>query len=186
MVNLKEAQITSVLPPHMAAEARTQALSRALNKLVNMALGYVPGALLFTNIDNLSEEVIDMMAVDMRTHFYDETLPLNTKRQLVKNTLYWHTIAGTPGAIEKLADVVFGEGTVGEWFEEELEHGYFTVNSVNQKVTNEKAEDFLRLLESIKRKSQHLATVQLISDGQLGINVFITTIDEETVITTVK
>lgn len=186
MVTLKDAQITSVLPPHMATEARTKALSRTLNKLVNMALGYVPGALLFTNIDKLSEEVIDMMAVDMRTHFYDETLPLDTKRQLVKNTLYWHTIAGTPGAIEKLADVVFGEGTVGEWFNEGLDPGYFNVQSVNQKVTDEKANDFIRLLESIKRKSQHLAEVQLVSDGQLALNVFIATIEEETVISTVR
>lgn len=186
MITLDKAQITAVLPPHLAKQARTQALSQTLNKLINMALGYIPGALLHTNVDGLKEEVIDMMAVDMRTHFYDETLPLETKRQLVKNTLYWHTIAGTPRAVEELADVVFGEGTVGEWFEEGLEPGYFTINSVNQKVTNEKAEDFIRLLESIKRKSQHLESVQLISDGQLEINCFITTMTEDTIISTVQ
>lgn len=42
MVTIKEAQITSVLPPHMAATARTKALSRTVNKLVIQSiLNYV-------------------------------------------------------------------------------------------------------------------------------------------------
>lgn len=185
MIKLEDAQITDVLPFFMSEEARTKALSEAVNCLIRMILKYIPKAMLMTNIDNLDEEVVDTMAVDLRTHFYDETLPLETKKELVKNSIYWHMIAGTPEAIETLADTVFGEGEVGEWFEEELDHGYFNVRTVNQIVTNNKADDFIRLLESVKRKSQHLATVQIVSDGQMDLRYSIATIEQEIDVCTV-
>ncbi len=186
MIKLEDAQITQVLPYHLSSQSRTQALSRTVNFLLNLLLSYVPGAMLYTNTSNLSEDVIDAMAVDLRTPFYDETLALEVKKELVKNTIYWHSIAGTPEAIEKLIEVVFGEGEIKEWYESDLTAGHFTVNTINERVTNKKAEDFLRLLESIKRKSQHLDSVQIVSDGQLGINVFIATIEDEEEITTVR
>ena len=65
----------------------------------------------------MPEKILDLLAIEMRTQYYDEELEVEKKRVIIKNTLTWYQYAGTPSAVEELVKVVFGEGEVLEWFQ---------------------------------------------------------------------
>ena len=67
-------------------------------------------------IDELPEKILDVLAVELRTPYYQEDMDVETKRNIIKRTLLWHTKAGTPSAVAELIEIVFGEGDVVEWF----------------------------------------------------------------------
>lgn len=71
----------------------------------------------YSDIDKLNEETLDYFAIEMRTMYYDQTLPIETKRALVKNTLKWHTKNGTVSAVKELLSIVFDESELEEWFD---------------------------------------------------------------------
>ncbi|MBR3457523.1 MAG: phage tail protein I [Selenomonadaceae bacterium] len=73
--------------------------------------------LIYPVIDTLPSELVNALAVQLHCDFYDTRLPLDTRRQLVKTSIAWHRIKGTPAAIEMLLRTLFHDAHVSEWFE---------------------------------------------------------------------
>lgn len=71
----------------------------------------------FSDIDKLDEKTLDYFAVEQRAMYYSQTLPIEQKKAIIKNTLNWYTKAGTPAAVSEMVDVVLGGGKVVEWFD---------------------------------------------------------------------
>ncbi len=53
----------------------------------------------------------------MHVDFYDSSLSLEVKKQMVKNSLKWHRIKGTSAAVSDVVKTVFGRSWIEEWFE---------------------------------------------------------------------
>lgn len=94
-----------------------KALSYALQQSCRLLYKYSRRLYIYSNLDEQPEEIIDLLAMELRTQYYNGALDITTKRKLVKNTLIWHMTAGTPAAVEELVSIAFGEGEVKEWFE---------------------------------------------------------------------
>ena len=58
-------------------------------------------------IDELPEDVLDILAVELRTPFYNGTFAIATKRRLIKDTLIYYSIMGTPEAVNRMLSAVF-------------------------------------------------------------------------------
>ena len=126
--------------------------------------------------------MLDILAAELRTHYYDETLPKEVKRKLVIDTIFRYKKAGTVEVVEELLSIIFGNGEIQEWFEYGGKPHHFRVKVESSLATGEKATEFLRLLEAIKRESSHLASVEIVSIGENRINIGIISREVETVI----
>ncbi len=117
MISYYDGQLTDIMPGNITKKPEVKALSYALQQACRLLYRYSRRLYIYSNLDEQPEDVIDLLASELRTQYYRSTLDLDTKRRLVKNTLIWYMSAGTPHAVEELVIDVFGEGKVSEWFE---------------------------------------------------------------------
>ena len=89
---------------------------------------------------------------------YDETFPLEQKRELVKGTMRWYNRAGTVAAVQEMIDKVFSSGYVLEWFETGGEPGTFQI-STSTLITPELIAQFNEAVKSVKNISSHLTDI---------------------------
>ena len=62
--------------------------------------------LLWSSVDTESESVIDHLAYQLHVDDYDSGLPIETKREMVKNSIDIHRHKGTPYAVEKAVQTI--------------------------------------------------------------------------------
>lgn len=179
MINFNESNILQLLPSILGNTPEVQAISYALSKQVNKLNNYFDKSLTWSAIENLDSKMLDILAIELRTHYYDESLDIETKKKLVKGTIERYKLAGTRAAVEELISLVFGNGQIEEWFEYGGKPHYFRIKTVNPITIGAQAEEFLRLLEVIKRKSSHLDSINIeeMNNKQIYVGVISREID---------
>lgn len=158
MTDMTSFSLKHLLPHSLLQDDENKAMAEAITLMLKRV---------FLDIDKLdpkkpiSEHLLDIIAFEEHVDFYDPSLTIEQKRQLIDNSYFFHKRKGTPAAVEQLIEIVFGEGKVVEWFEYGGQPGYFKVVTSNKAVTEELAEQFVRALDSIKRKSAWLEKVEI-------------------------
>lgn len=160
MISYYDGQLTDIMPGNITKKPEVKALSYALQQACRLLYQYSRRIYIYTNLDEQPEEIIDLLASELRTQYYRSTLDLATKRRLVKNTLIWYMSAGTPEAVEKLVAAVFGEGEVEEWFEYGGSPYRFRVKT-NAALTPEINESFIAMLQKVKNTRSHLEMITI-------------------------
>lgn len=117
MINFYDGEIKDILPANLMEDPAAQAFSYALREGTRLLNRYTQLCYMYCNIETAPNDVVDLLAKELRTQYYSDAMELNIKRNLVKNTLIWYMSAGTPGAVEELVEASFGDGEVKEWFE---------------------------------------------------------------------
>lgn len=164
MIKYEDAEIISVLPPILSSDpdiiAISYAYKMAMEKIINLSIQ----TLLYADIDHMDNEVLDLMALEFRTQYYDEGLPTDIKRQLVKNALGWYQRAGTPNAVKELINIVFGEGDIVEWFDfadPPYTPGTFEIQT-ESRVTEELITYFTNLIHRVKNARSHIRRITIL------------------------
>lgn len=106
-----------MLPSHLKQKPEIQALGFALNISVKKVLNLCKRISVYSGIDELDGEILDVLASELKAQFYNTNFALDIKRGLIKNTLKWYMKVGTSKAVEELVKVVFGQGKIAEWYE---------------------------------------------------------------------
>lgn len=106
--------------------------------------------LIYPAIDMLGSELINTLAIQMHCDFYDDTLPLAVRRNLVKNSIAWHRIKGTPAAVEQMIQTVYQTGVVEEWFDYGGEPFFFKVNLGDSQITTQKIKNLIKMINASK------------------------------------
>ena len=160
MISYYDGQITDILPGNITKKPEVKALSYALQQACRLLYRYSRRLYIYSNLDEQPEEVIDLLASELRTQYYRSTLDIDTKRRLVKNTLIWYMSAGTPQAVEELVGVVFGEGEVKEWYEYGDKPYYFKIVT-NAILTLEMNDFFSIMIRRVKNTRSHLRAIDI-------------------------
>lgn len=153
MIKLSEASILNNLPETMATEPETIALAYAVQRQIAKILRAADGIRVWSNVDGLDHAPLDMLAAELRTPNYSETYTLAVKRTLVKNAIKYYMKAGTSGAVEEMVTAIFSNGNVVEWYSYDGQHHHFRVTTTNPTISGETAEEFSRVVQTVKRKS---------------------------------
>ena len=124
---------------------------------------------LWGRFDDMAGDLLDILAEDLGVTWYDSDAPAAVKRELLKNSGQVFRRLGTKWAVENVIGTYFGEGFVREWFEYDGEPGHFRVYSPNPSVNQERLEEFLSLLERVKRTSAKLDGIFISLTGQMPI-----------------
>lgn len=161
MIDLKSLKMLDMLPDSLKQDPNIRAAAKALDSQLQGLTEQINKLPRFSRLDELTNDEADEMAWQFHVDFYDPDLPIEQKRELVKNAIRFHRRKGTPAAVEELISILFGTGQVEEWFEYGGRPGYYRVRTSDPAATNEKAEEFVRAIDSVKRLSAWLETVIL-------------------------
>lgn len=163
MISLYDSSIKDIVPDNFKSSPEVQALSYAVQRMNQKLMNYARRVCIVTAIDELPEDIVDLLAVELRAQYYTSDLSIETKRKLVASTLLWYMIAGTPAAVEELIQIVFGVGNVTEWFDYEDgpgEPGTFDIET-SATLTPGMIEDFTSMIMKVKNTRSHLRRISI-------------------------
>ncbi len=161
MTRLIQGELLDLIPEPLKSDTDVIAISYALQMAMAELLKYSVNTRMYADVDHVSEDILDYMAVEMRLAYYDESFSVETKRELIKNSFISYMEAGTKTSVQDLITTVFGYGEVVEWFdftEGEQIPGYFDIETGAQ-LTPELFEMFTKVIESVKNESSHLRRI---------------------------
>lgn len=161
MISLYDSEIKEILPEVLSTQPEVRAISYAINMALRRLLTYCKSTGVYSSIDELGEEVLDLLAIEFDALYYDMSLPLANKRKIIKDTLPQYLRSGTVGAVEDLITTIFGGGEIEEWFDYEGTPGHFRLfvdimDSVDNPVSEMDETAMEEKLERVKKYSQHL------------------------------
>ena len=116
MINLNDYSIHEDLPESLNRK-NTKDLARLADKVLHKYDSQIHKVLIYPVIDQLDSDLVDTLAIQLHCDFYDKSLPLEARRQIVKTSIAWHRIKGTPAAVEMLTQTIFKNSYVKEWFD---------------------------------------------------------------------
>lgn len=159
MIKLTEGGILNCLPDKETPEI--VALSYSLQKAIGLVIKHADESRVYSAIEQLPEKILDVLAIEIRSLYYNEKLPIEKKRELVKNSMQWYTKAGTPSAVEELIQTVFGMGKVVEWFDyEEGPYIRGTFDIITEVAMNEYTiEQFMKSINKAKNSRSHIRKI---------------------------
>lgn len=160
MIKLQDAELISVLPPYIKEDADVQAISYAFKLGMEKFLQYARISVLYGAIDVLPEQFIDLLALELQSQYYDESLDLGIKREIVRNSLAWYSKGGTVSAVEELISVLFGKGELEEWFQFGGKPGTFRIKLyMGDHDAEVDTQDIVQRIKSYKKLSAHFAAI---------------------------
>lgn len=124
---------------------------------------------LIANLDQLPSDVIDLLAWQWHVDFWDSTLPLKTKIQLVRNSIPWHRKKGTPAAVEEMVATVLGDAKVTEWFEYGGEPYYFRIETTDSIQDAKIYDRIIELVNATKNVRSWLEKITVYSEQYLNL-----------------
>ena len=101
MIELKGSRFTQILPENLSSQTRTQALAYAVGRQVDKLLALADRMVIWADLDRVPEELLDCLAVELRTPAYSQDYPVETKRTLVRESLLFYARMGTPAAVDR-------------------------------------------------------------------------------------
>lgn len=161
MIKLDESRITDLLPRHVSEDPQVQAFSYAIYMEKKRLMELADKTRTHAYIDQLPEDILDILAVELRAPYYEQGMELEVKRKIIKNTLIWHTKAGTPAAVQELIEAAFGSGRVEEWFdftEPPFTRGTFDIITSEQ-MTSGMLQYFFSVVRRVKNTRSHLRRI---------------------------
>lgn len=129
MTDIKDVLLTDILPDIFLDAAKTKAFALAERSVRREIYEYALRTMIYHNLSQLDDKVLNQLAVEMKTQYYSSSLDHDTRVRLIANTIRWHVLAGTRTAVEELVGSVFQTDGVKEWFEYGGEPFFFKINS---------------------------------------------------------
>lgn len=155
---------------HMRRDHTTQAMCVALDPQFRQLADEAKLVLIYGRIDQLDSSMLDELAWSMDIDWYDVNASVESKRQVIKTALKVYRSLGTPGAVEEVVRAYFGEDSqVVEWFEYGGDPYMFKVTTINQSVTQEKAEEFSRAVNAVKNLRSWLEKVEILQTESMRL-----------------
>jgi phage tail P2-like protein len=171
MISLRDAKITDSLPKIIAKEPWAQAMAYAVSRQMGQLMNYANGVLLFANTDNMPDAILDILAVELRLPYYDQSYTTQVKRELIKGAFTYWASTGTVASLAEILVKIFGDAEIEEWFEYGGDPGYFRILTGNPNITGNTLEQFKQTAQNVKRLSAWLEEV-LVDMAIPNMNIF--------------
>jgi len=163
MSDIYTTKLLDLLPPNLRGDPDIIAASKIVDPEFQIMLACIPNVLTWADMDMVSSAVINQLAWEQKTDFFDASLDIEIRREMAKKALSQHMIKGTPAAIEEAARVVFGRSWIDEWFEYSGDPFYFRMNVETSKQGASEGDLQLldRLINAYKNERSWLEKVNI-------------------------
>jgi phage tail P2-like protein len=161
---LDEVTLLELLPPNLRGDPDIIAASTAVDSTFKDLVSAISKVFTIADIDNASSEVVDALAIEMRCDFYDQSLPLENRRKLVKNAYLYKFLKGTPFVVQGVVSDAFSNAMVREWFQYNGEPYHFRI--VTDDDLQDKASSVIEAINSVKNVRSYLDGISTINKTQ--------------------
>lgn len=126
---MAEYGLLDIMPENLLADKNIRNIANVIDKTLKVVCPKTATPAIISRIDELDSDVIDSLAWQYNVDFYEPVgMKISTKRKLVRESIAWHRMKGTPAAVEKLLSSSFGQSAkVTEWHEYGGEPYHFKV-----------------------------------------------------------
>lgn len=118
---------TRALPLPLKNDENMLTLGRVIARELQENIRLARLSIIYARIDDLEEEVLDVLANDLHVDWYEDSYPIEAKREVIKNSVKVHKRLGTKYAVETALGSVFPYSEVEEWFEYGGTHHRFRI-----------------------------------------------------------
>jgi phage tail P2-like protein len=125
--SIYDAEYLDRLPEALTYDPKVVALAAIVSADLQEVSGEMQQATIYERIDELSERVLDVLAYDFNVDMYDYTYPIETKRNIIKNSFKSSRIKGTRYATEQALKAIWENSEIEEWFEYDGKPFHFRV-----------------------------------------------------------
>lgn len=169
MIDIFDSRILDILPQSLSSKPEVQAISYAINMAMRRVLQYREGIKIFSDIEEATNQVLDMLGIELNPLYYDSQSSLEEKRDIISKALSWYEKAGTSSAVRELIESVYGFGEIQEWFKYDGEPFHFKVIVSSQgELVN--IATLRKMIERVKKASSYLDTIEVIKPARTSIN----------------
>lgn len=155
-MDLNNFDLLALQTKYMQQDKTTIGMCSALNKQLSDIASKTDQILIYSRIDEISEDILDILSYQFHVDFYDTALPIEKKRLLVKNSLLWHKTKGTPAAVEEVITAAFDESWIEEWFQYSGNPYMFKIITTDRITDTEKISQIITAIDSVKNIRSHL------------------------------
>ena len=156
---LEVISLNDIIPRSIYEDKNVRAICRAIDPQLQEVSQSIREAFIVSRIHELPENVIDLLAWQWHVDFYEPDLPLETKRELVLESIRWHRKKGTKFAIISALEKLGFVPTIKEWHEPELQtephtfsvRGYYKDDQIDVDFLGDQTHEILeRIIEATK------------------------------------
>ncbi|MEG2514209.1 MAG: phage tail protein I, partial [Bacteroidaceae bacterium] len=151
-------------------DPKMKALAQIVSGEILKTSGSIKNNIIYARIDEISEEVLDVLAYDLHVDWYEYSYPIDVKRAIIKDSVKVHKRLGTGYAVEVALGSLHPNSEVEEWDEYKGEPFHFRI--VLDTTQSRVEADYFQVVKAIeiyKRKSAHLD--ELIYQCNIGIQI---------------
>lgn len=147
--------LLAAFPYSLSRDSDKEKLAEAVSSELVKTIAKTDCVEIFPRVDELPEQVLDILAYDLKIDWYEIDAPIWNKRQAIKECILVHRYKGTKYAVETALHSIFSSAEVKEWFEYDGEPFHFTVNVYGTTVTG---------LKKLYQKIQHAKNLRSVMD----------------------
>jgi len=167
MSSIYSSNLLYTLPRPLVNDKEFKILAEVIAKELARFFSAIDRVVIYPNIDELPENVLDILAKDLHIDWYDTSYSVTVKRNVVKNSIKVHKYLGTKYAVETALSDIFEDVSVAEWFEYGGAPFYFKVDiNTGAGVSTDKMERVLRNVDFYRNLRSHLGEVSVEADEQ--------------------
>lgn len=170
MRNLEQTRLVELLPTSIRYDPIVSAAAAAIDDEMQSLTKSMDKLAIFSRLDQLTDAEADELAWQFHVDFYGPPMPIEKKRELVKNSFSWHRRKGTPSAVEEVISVAFDSAEVKEWFDYGGQPYHFKVVT-RDLITPETYDQVVRAIHSVKNVRSVLDDIEVNRDYKRVIHV---------------
>lgn len=116
MIDFNKGEVKDIMPVNLIS-SKTEAVSYAVGQAMRRLQEFSKACRIYGELSKVPEPVVDLLALELNTQYYDQTMSRKLKEQLIIQTTAWYMHAGTPGVLKEFLGTVLDGGEIREWFQ---------------------------------------------------------------------
>jgi phage tail P2-like protein len=143
-------KLEEIIPQSISQDKTIKDLCKVIDEEILPIAAGPKKALVYSQIDTLPIEIIDLLAWQFHVDVYDIATDDAAKRQAVKDAIRNHRYKGTPWALKQAIRRVLPDGNITEWQEYSGKPYYFKVTTDEGLTSAKHLQDLLRVIADSK------------------------------------
>ena len=168
-MDINHISLMDLLPVNLKEDSEVVNAAKALDDEINLVTKATSELILFANLDNLPEKVIDLLAWQLHVDFWDNDFDIKIKREMVKNSISWHKRKGTPSVVEEVVSKFLDNAVVRENWEYGGAPYCFKVDTITGPIVSDKTiNEIVKAINAVKNTRSHLDGVTFFREVKIN------------------
>ena len=168
-MDINHISLMDLLSVNLKEDSEVVNAAKALDDEINLVTKATSELILFANLDNLPEKVIDLLAWQLHVDFWDNDFDIKIKREMVKNSISWHKRKGTPSVVEEVVSKFLDNAVVRENWEYGGAPYCFKVDTITGPMVSDKTiNEIVKAINAVKNTRSHLDGVTFFREVKIN------------------